>query len=106
MFDKQDGALLLRIIGIVVSTASAIILLLKPLEIVTNTLLGYFLLILSAILVMTGQLITIRINAPGDFSSQAKRHEALYDAISIGVVMVLFVFFYAIPYVSKYTTWL
>ena len=106
MFDKQDGALLLRIIGIAVSTASAIILLFKPFEIVTNTLLGYFLLILSAILVMIGQLITIRINAPGDFSSQAKRHEALYDAISIGVVMILFVIFYAIPYVSKYTTWL
>ena len=102
MLDEQDTALLIRIVGIVVSLASAVVLLFKPLELVTNTYVGYVLLIASALLVMIGQLITIKLNTPGDFKNEMKRHEANYDAVTIGVVMVLFIIFYVIPFVSKH----
>ena len=106
MIDKEDGALLLRITGIALSISSAIVLFIKPFETVTNTLTVYLLLIAAALFVMIGQLITIHINRPGDFKNQHKRHEALYDAITIGIVMILFVCFYVVPYIQKHTAWL
>jgi uncharacterized membrane protein len=104
MIDKEDAALLARITGIALSIFSAVILFIKPFEYVTNTLLVYILLISAALFVMIGQLITIRLNQPDDFPNQHKRHEATYDALTIGFVMILFIGFYVIPFIQKYTT--
>ena len=103
MIDKEDGAMVIRITGITLSLASAVVMFIKPFELVLNILVVYFLLILAAILVMVGQLITIRLNLPGDFKSKVKRQDAMYDVVTIGFVMVLFVIFYVIPYVSNNT---
>jgi hypothetical protein len=106
MIDKQSVALVARIAGIVVSIVSSVILFIKPFEAVTNTLAVYFLLIAAAALVMIGQLITVKINQPGEFKDVTKRHEALYDLATVGIVMVLFVFLYVIPYIQTHTGWL
>lgn len=103
MIDKEDVALVSRITGIALSIASATIMFIRPFEAVTNTLVVYVLLICAAILVMIGQLMTIHLNQPGDFANQQKRHEAMYDAVTIGVVMLLFVIFYVLPFVQKHT---
>jgi hypothetical protein len=106
MLDKEDTATIVRISGIVLSIASSIVLFIKPFEYVTNTLTVYFLLISAALLVMIGQVITIRLNREGELADHHKRQEAWYDLITIGLVMVLFIFFYVIPFIQKNTSWL
>ena len=106
MIDKEDAASLVRIAGIALSIASAIVMFVKPFEYVANTLTVYLLLIAAAIFVMVGQLITIRLNPTGQFNNRHKRQEAWYDFGSIGVVMILFVLLYVIPFVQTHTTWL
>lgn len=102
MIDKEDAATFSRIAGIALSISSATIMFIRPFEPVANTLVVYFLLIGAAVLVMVGQLITIRLNQPDDFANQHKRHEAIYDVITIGLVMVLFVIFYVVPFMQKH----
>ena len=104
MIDKEDMANIARIIGVILSLASVALMISSPFENVVNTLIVYFMLIASALFVMVGQIITIRLNLPGEFSNDTKRHEALYDVITVGVVIVLFTIFYAIPYLSKYAS--
>ncbi len=106
MIDKQSLAVAVRITGILVSIVSSVILFIKPFEVVTNTLTVYFLLIASAVLVTVGQLITVKINQTGEFKDVTKRHEALYDLATVGIVMILFILLYVIPYVQAHTTWL
>jgi len=106
MLDKEDTATLVRIAGIVLSIASSIVLFIKPFEYVTNTLTVYFLLIGAAVLVMIGQATTINLNREGELANHHKRHEAWYDLITIGLVMVLFILFYVIPFIQKNTNWL
>lgn len=103
MIDIEDTALATRITGIALSIASAVVMLIRPFESVINTLIVYLLLISAALFVMIGQLITIRLNKPGDFPNIHKRHEAIYDALTIGLVMVLFVIFYVIPFLQTHT---
>ena len=102
MIDKEDTALLVRITGIALSIASALIMIFRPFEAVTNTMVVYTTLIAAALFVMIGQLITIRLNQPGDFPNVHKRHEAIYDAVTIGVVMILFGIFYVVPFIQQY----
>jgi hypothetical protein len=102
MIDKLSIALLARIIGIVLSIASSVILFIKPFEMVTNTLTVYYLLIAAALFVMIGQLITIKANPVGEFENAHKRHEAAYDLFTVGLVMLLFIFFYVIPFTQTH----
>ncbi|MDB5181067.1 MAG: hypothetical protein JWO54_830 [Candidatus Saccharibacteria bacterium] len=102
MIDKEATVILVRIVGIILSISSAVIMFIKPFEYVTNTSVVYTLLIAAALLVMIGQLITIRLNPASEYPTKEKRTEALYDVASIGVVMVLFVIFYVAPFVTKH----
>jgi hypothetical protein len=106
MIDREDAALLVRITGIALSISSAVIMFIKPFEYVPNTLVVYAFLIAAALLVIVGQVMTIVSNSPEELPTRQKRHEAIYDAISIGIVIVLFSFFYVFPFISKHTTWL
>ncbi|MDB5162976.1 MAG: hypothetical protein JWN28_583 [Candidatus Saccharibacteria bacterium] len=106
MIDTEDTAIIVRISGIALSILSAVIMFIKPFEYVTNTLTVYFLLIAASVLVIVGQVMTIVVNKPADFKSSTQRHEAIYDAISIGIVIVLFCIFFVIPFILKHTSWL
>ena len=92
--------------GIAFSVSSAVVMFIKPFEYVTNTLVVYGMLLTAAILVIIGQLLIIWANKAGEFVNQQKRHEALYDIITIAIVMILFTIFYVVPFITKHTTWL
>ena len=106
MIDKEDSVAITRIAGIATSLLSALVMFLKPFEPVTNTLTVYFLLIAAALCMIISQIVTIRANLPGEFSNNEKRQEAVYDVVTICLVMVLFIIFYVVPYILKYTSWL
>jgi len=106
MIDKEDVATFSRIAGIALSISSATIMFIRPFDPVANTLAVYFLLIGAAVLVMVGQLLTFALNTAGSFSNTQKRNESLYDVVTIGVVMVLFVIFYVVPFMQKHTNML
>jgi hypothetical protein len=106
MIDREDTAALVRMTGIAFSISSAVVMFIKPFEYVTNTLVVYGMLLTAALLVIIGQLLIIRVNKVGEFVNQQKRHEALYDTITIAIVMILFSIFYVVPFITKHTTWL
>jgi hypothetical protein len=106
MIDREDTAALVRMTGIAFSISSAVVMFIKPFEYVTNTLVVYGMLLTAAVLVIIGQLLIIWANKAGEFANQQKRHEALYDTITIAIVMILFTIFYVIPFITKHTNWL
>jgi hypothetical protein len=106
MIDREDTAALVRMTGVAFSISSAVVMFIKPFDYVTNTLVVYALLITAALLVIIGQLIIIVQNQTGEFKNHHKRIDAIYDTVTIAVVMILFVIFYVIPFMTKHTTWL
>jgi hypothetical protein len=95
-------AMRIRIVGIVVSIVSLILAIIRPFEPVFNVGLVYFLLILSAVLIIVGQLIVIKFVPDEEFVTVHQRREAIYDVITTGLVMLIFIAIYVVPFVIKY----
>jgi hypothetical protein len=102
MSNKYAIAMGVRVTGIVLSIVSISIVLIKPFDFVLNTLLLNGLLILAALLIMVGELIVISIGSSEEIKSKKQRNEAVYDVITTGIVIVLYVIFYAIPFLNTY----
>lgn len=99
---KYDAAMYIRIFGVVLSILSLSLVFIKPFEPVFNTLLIYLLLVMSALTIIIGQLVIIQIAPKEEIESIEKRHEAIYDVITTGTVVGLFVVFYVVPFLFKY----
>ena len=97
-----DTAMSFRIAGIVTSVIAIFLAIVRPFEPVFSVGIVYFLLILSTILIIIGQLIVIRFVPEEEFKNPLQRKEALYDVITTGAVVLIFVFIYVVPFVLKY----
>ncbi len=102
MSKTYDVAMRFRIAGIIASVIALLLVIIRPFEPVFTVGLIYFLLILSAILIITGQLIVIKFVPEEEFRDQLQRKEAVYDVITTGVVIVIFGGIYVIPFILKH----
>lgn len=98
MNSKYDAAMYIRIFGVILSILSLSLVFIKPFEPILNTLLVYILLVGSAVTIIIGQLIVIGLSPEEEISNTEKRHEAIYDVLTTGAVVGLFVAFYVVPF--------
>ena len=102
MNKKYMLAMTVRVIGIVLSVVSISIALFKPFTFVTNSLTVSGLLILAALLIMIGELIVINIGTSEEIKTRKQRGEAIYDVVTTGVVIVVYLLFIVVPFLNKY----
>ena len=102
MSTTYDVAMRFRIAGITTSVIAILAAIIRPFEPVLSVGIVYILLILSAILIIIGQLIVIRFVPEEEFKTPLQRKEALYDVVTTGAVMLIFICIYVVPFVFKY----
>lgn len=92
----------IRVTGIILSIVSISIGLIKPFEFVVNSILVDVLLVSAAVLIMLGELIVISMGKSEEIKTSKQRGEAIYDVISTGVIVLLFVGIYVVPFFAKH----
>jgi len=91
----------IRVTGIVLSIISLSLALIKPFEYVTNSLLVSGLLVLAALLIIIGELLVISMGVSDEIKNRKQREESIYDIATTGLVVVLYVIFYFVPFLNK-----
>jgi hypothetical protein len=102
MSKTYDTAMGFRIAGITTSVIAILLAVIRPFEPVLSVGIVYTLLILSTVLIIIGQLIVIRLVPEEEFKNPLQRKEALYDVITTGAVVLIFIIIYVVPFVFKY----
>lgn len=102
MKKSYDLAMILRIVGIIISVIALILMIIRPFQPVLAVGVVYCLLIISALFIIVGQIIVLKFVPEEEFSNKLQRTEALYDVITTSVIVGIFIAVYAIPFAVKY----